>query len=232
MEEKNNLEESLEIRSPEDRVEEIHETAEAKPAPVNQNELNIRELREQKKRLERERDELRQRMQAMEESQKSAPQSPSLADDDLVEWKYVKQEIEGLKNHISSHQQKSAATEAEMRLKARYNDFDKVVTSDNIQRLRENYPEIAATLSANNDLYTQASAAYDIIKRYGIYSDDTFDKDKERIQNNTAKPRPSNTASGQRGNSPLDQANAFAEGLTPELKEQLRREMRDAIKRR
>lgn len=216
----------------EDRVEE-QEVAQAQPSDA---ERNFAELREQKKRLERERDEFKRRMEEVEASQRKQAEpkqtQPSLADDDLVEWKYVKQEIDGLKNQINSYQQQSSSANAEARLKSKYTDFDKVVNQSNIEQLREQYPEIAQTLSSNQDLYSQASAAYDIIKRYGIYNDKTFDTDKQRVQENAAKPRPISSSSGQRGESPLDQANAFADGLTPDLKAKLFKEMQDAIKRR
>jgi len=234
MEEKESqLQETLEAVVPEDQVEE-HETVQAQQE--SSSEKNMRELREQKERAERERNELRNRMEQIEatqkQQQKNTPTQPSLADDDLVEWKHVKAEIDGLKSQINTYQQTSAAASAEARLKARHPDFDKVVNQSNIERLKEQYPEIAQTLSTNQDLYTQASAAYDIIKRYGIYQDNSYDQDKQRVQDNASKPRSMASSSGQRGESPLDQANAFAEGLTPDLKAKLYKEMQDAIKRR
>jgi len=236
MSENETLQETLDQATPQQDYEQPAETAQAQPAEPEsggtRNDLNIRELREQKKQAERERDELRKRMEQMEVSQQATSKQPSLADDDLVEWKYVKQEIDGLKKQINTYQQTSTAASAEAQLKAKYQDFDKVVTQSNIERLREQYPEIAQTLSANNDLYTQASAAYDIIKRYGIYNDDSFKQEKERVHQNASKPRSMNMGSGQRGESPLDNANAFAEGLTPDLKKALQKEMNEAIKRR
>jgi len=221
--------EEKELLQPDVEVAEQETQAPVQSAP----ERNFDELREQKKRAERERDDLRRRMEQIEASQKEVkPAQPSLADDDLVEWKHVKQEIDGLKNEIKNYQQASTASSAEIRLKARHPDFDSVVNQTNIERLREQHPEIAQTLSANNDLYSQASAAYDIIKRYGIYNPDVYKDDKARVQENAAKPRTLNTSSSQRGESPLDNANAFADGLSPDLKKQLYKEMQDAIKRR
>lgn len=217
-------------------TEQNGETSQQEVAQQSDSDRNFAELREQKNRVERERNEFKARMEAMEIAQKkqseSKPQQPSLADDDLVEWKYVKQEIDGLKNEIKSYKQTSSAAAAESRLKAKYTDFDSVVTQSNIERLREQHPEIAQTLSSNQDLYSQASATYDIIKQYGIYNPDVYKQDKERVQQNASKPRSVNAASGQRGESPLDNASAFAEGLTADLKKQLYKEMQEAIKRR
>jgi len=52
------------------------------------------------------------------------------------------------------------------------------------------------------------------------------------VQANTAKPRPLTSVSPQSGESPLSRANAFAEGLTPELKKNLFKEMQEAKKNR
>jgi hypothetical protein len=234
MEENNNLEQQPEATPAQDYVEPT-ETAQAEAPQQSDADRNFAQLRQQKEQLEREREEMRKRMAEMEASQsqpkESKTQTPQLADDDLVEWKYVRQEIDGLKNEIKSYQQNSATAAAETRLKARFTDFDSVVNQQNIEKLRQQYPEIAATLAANNDLYTQASAAYNIIKQYGI-GVDPYKEDKEKVQSNAQKPRSLNNAGGQRGESPLDNASAFADGLTPELKDKLRREMEDAIKRR
>lgn len=235
MEEKENVEQQPDLNTSQDHVEPSETAqAQAEPAP-NKNEINIRELRQQKEQLEREREDMRRRMAQMEEAQSKQkepkPESPKLADDDLVEWKYVRQEIEGLKNEIQSYQQSSSTAAAEARLKARFTDFDSVVNQQNIEKLRQEHPEIAATLAANTDLYTQASAAYTIIKQYG-FGQDPYREEKEKVQENAQKPRSLNNAGGQRGESPLDNASAFADGLTPDLKEKLYREMKESIKRR
>jgi hypothetical protein len=52
--------------------------------------------------------------------------------------------------------------------------------------------------------------------------------DKLRAQKNAAKPKPLASVNPQQGDSPLSKANAFANGLTDDLKKQLRKEMEDA----
>src|SRR3990167_6479091 len=101
MEEQENMSAEFETE-----VEQAHEESPSEqPQQAQQqssSDRNFAELREQKKKLERERDELRRRMEEIEASQRkqSAPSQPALADDDLVEWKYVKQEIDSLKHEI------------------------------------------------------------------------------------------------------------------------------------
>lgn len=206
------------------------------PAQANSYEQNIKRLREKAERtdyLERE------LARVMQEQQRStavpADDSSGFADDDLVEGKHlkkVKQELRDLKKEIESYKQTNSAMTAEARIKAQFNDFDKVVTKDTIANLRESYPEIAATINSNSDVYTQAVAAYTLIKKLNIAPDEQYAADRNRVQANTAKPRPLTSVSPQSGESPLSRANAFAEGLTPELRKNLFREMQESKKNR
>ena len=62
----------------------------------------------------------------------------------------------------------------------------------------------------------------------GIYREDNYSKDRDKAQSNASKPKPLASVSPQQGDSPLSRANAFANGLTDELKSQLRKEMEQA----
>ncbi len=53
-------------------------------------------------------------------------------------------------------------------------------------------------------------------------------KSETRIQKNASKPKPLASVNPQQGDSPLSRANAFANGLTEELKDQLRKEMSES----
>ena len=61
---------------------------------------------------------------------------------------------------------------------------------------------------------------------------DNYKTDRELAQKNASKPKPLASVSPQQGDSPLSRANAFANGLTNELKAQLRKEMEEARKNR
>jgi hypothetical protein len=187
---------------------------ETPPAP--QENANLRSVRLAKEKLERENQELINRLKQIEESKK-AQHDP----DDLVPRRYVDEQLQEVKKQM--HQ---ASTE--YKLKVEYPDFDKVVNDATISRLKEKNPALAYAIGQVGDVYSQASAAYEAIKNLGIYTADTFEKDRERAQHNANKPKSlqsinsnNNSAPG----SPINHANAFAEGLTEDHKKQLWKEM-------
>jgi outer membrane translocation and assembly module TamA len=178
---------------------------EAQASP--QNEDNIRQLREARKKAEKERDEYLQRLKTYEEQQKKQEVPPVERDpSDLVEWRDVQTEISKLKQEINQYQQQTFQSTTETRLKSQYPDIEQVLTADNIDKLKESDPELAAMIDENQNLYTKASVAYKYIKKMGIYSDKNYDKEKETITHNSTKPR-SSSAAGQA--SPLSEMNNF-----------------------
>ena len=65
----------------------------------------------------------------------------------------------------------------------------------------------------------------------GIAPGTTSNPDREQAQRNMAKPRPLASVAASQGNdSPLQRANAFANGLTEELRSQLHREMVESMR--
>jgi len=201
----------------------------AKPAE-SESEKNFRVMRQRMIKVERERDEALQKLQAqtpvIEEDY-----SINLAPDDLAEGKHlskVDKKIKKLEAQLNQYQQQSSNTNTEALLKSQYHDFDKIVSVENIQLLKEQYPEIAQTLNTSGDLYSKAVSAYTLIKKLGIVPDEQYNADKAKAQANAAKPKPLASVSPQQGDSPLSRANAFANGLTDELQKQLRKEMEQA----
>ena len=130
-----------------------------------------------------------------------------------------------MENELKQYRQQSVVESTETRLKAQFSDFDRIVSKENIESLRESYPEVAASIHANPDLYGRAVAAYTLIKQFGIAKDQLIEADRALVQKNAAKPRPMASISPQQGDSPLSKANAFANGLTDDLKNQLWKEM-------
>jgi hypothetical protein len=140
--------------------------------------------------------------------------------------------IKALEQKIQGYQQQSAESTVEAKLKYQYPDFDKIVSADNIRQLSSSYPELAATINSSSDLYSKAVSAYTLIKKLGIApAEDMYSQEREVAQRNAAKPRPLASVSPQQGDSPLSHANAFANGLTPELRKQLHKEMVEAMKK-
>ena len=188
---------------------------------------NFRALREKAERVERERNELAAQLREIEivkqRSLSEKEDDVSVAPDDLVEGK-----------HLNKYDKKIKEIESrlvENQLRSQYSDFDKVVSPENIKMLSETNPAIAQTLRANTDLYSQAVTAYTLIKNLGIYQEDTYGSDRDKVARNNAKPRPLASVSPQQGDSPLSKANAFADGLTDELKQSLYKEMLEARKK-
>lgn len=201
---------------------------------------NIREMRLTKEKAERERDEayqLLQQMKQQNETKKTSEPEPEedlgfdIGEDDLVEGKHlgkVAKEIRELKKELRNYQQASTSATTETKLKNKYTDFDSVVSKENVEVLVRDYPELGDTLRSNKDLYSQAVSAYTMIKNMGIYKEDKYVEDRVKVENNAGKPRPLTSVAPQQGDSPLTRANAFANGLTDELKSQLIKEMNEA----
>jgi len=208
------------------------------PQPVETDkEKNLRLLREKASRVERERDEAIRRLQEIEaRSAQAAPQPEDeefhIGPDELAEGKHlakVVKKIRKLEEELKGYRQQASVDTTETRLKAQYPDFDKIVTKEHIETLRDMYPEIAQTIHSSPDLYSRAASAYTIIKKMGIYQDTgALEPDRALAQKNAFKPKPTASIAPQQGDSPLSKANAFANGLTPELKDQLIKEMQAA----
>lgn len=200
------------------------------------NARNIRELREKKEQLERERDAYYQRLQEIEaaqkqkQSQETASQEDNLGPDDLVEWRHVQKHLKELREELNSYKQQTSTSTAEARLRTEYPDLDAIVNQRNLQELSKSYPELAQTLNSTSDFYTKAKSAYTLIKRLGIATSEQYEKDKQRAEDNAQKPRPLSSVNPQEGDSPLSHANAFAEGLTDDLRKKLWQEMVEAKK--
>lgn len=218
----------------EEPVQEAKVAQEFKVSQENQRNIRyMRERAEQADRLERERDDLARKLA---ESQAKPQQQEenydlNLGDNDLAEGKHlskVQKEIASLKKELSQYKQQTAQQVTESRIKAQFPDFDKIVSQQNIAQLQAQYPEIANTLNASTDLYSTAVSAYTMIKKLGIVQEQAYNPDKAQALKNLAKPKPLASLSPQQGDSPLSKANAFANGLTEDLKKQLAREMFEA----
>jgi hypothetical protein len=99
-----------------------------------------------------------------------------------------------------------------------------------MEALKQRAPHLERTIRSSNDLYSKAAAAYQAIKDMGIYVDDVYVAEKDKAQKNLTKPRSTAAVAGT--GTPLSQADIFANGLTPELKDRLHKEMIKTIKAR
>lgn len=210
--------------------------------PQSSKEQNLALLRQKAEQLQAERDEARQNLEKYRLKYESPPQqeTPSpredslgIGDDELVEGKHltkVSDKIRHLEQQLKKYEEKNTEFTVESRLKSNYPDYFQVVSQENVAKLREHDPDIADAIYHTPDLYKKAALTYKMIKQCGIVKEDKFKKDRELAQQNASKPRSLNSISPQTGSTPMSRANAFADGLTPELKQQLLREMEEARK--
>lgn len=239
MENENNLQPDTGIQ--EQQIEQVQEQVEHTPEQPDQlgeaqriqsdRDRNFAALREARERAERERDEAIRYIQQMQQQQQPAQEQDSInwESDDLVEAKHVNKQIKKLENQLRQYEQQTAYQVTEARIKSQFNDFDQVVTKENIDALRIAYPEIAQSLHATPDIYNKAVSTYNIIKKFGINNSNSPTYEKVAAQRNAGKPRPTNTISPQQGDTPLNKANEFANGfLTDDRKAQLYKEMMEA----
>ena len=195
---------------------------------------NFKQLREKSERIARERDEALSRLREYEARiQQGAPKSNqevesdeiSMAPDELAEGKHlskVQKQLTKLKEEVRLANIKS-------QIQSSYPDFYSVVTNENVRLLQEKYPSIANSLNSSSDLYSTAASTYTLIKELNLNSQGkSYEPEKQIAHANAAKTRPLASVSPQQGDSPLSRANAFANGLTDELKLQLRKEMEES----
>jgi len=236
-----------------DNVESGHsetpQVNQANEAPRQQNteDRNFVEMRKKNEELQRKNDEAMQiirNIEAQRQQQEQQKQQPveepaheiNLGDDDdLVEVKTVKAILANqkrLEKKLAESEKKSYQMTAEARLKANFPDWEKVISDDNLERLKQADPDLMASIQYNPDPYSQYAAAYKAIKRQGIYKEDKYAGDREKAEHNANKPRPLTSVSPQQGDSPLSKANAFANApLTDELKKKYWKDLQEATKR-
>lgn len=182
-----------------------------------------------------------QQQQAQQYQQQPVEPEPtpvSYDDDDIIEGRHLKAEFNSLKRELQEYKKNTEESRRiaesnaiENKLRSKYNDFDNVVTYENIQKLRELKPEIAASLHQTQDLYSKAAATYTILKDLGIArSSAPYQQDQQRAQTNLNKPKPAESLNAA---SPLSHASDFAGGnLTEERKRQIYEQMVANARRR
>lgn len=215
MEEQEYTQETYETENQEQTYEQpdTYEQPEGPVETISNKERNFRNLEEDRNRWKQRAEELEAKYQAQTQASYQAPSS-QYDPDDIADRRYVDSRIN------------------ELSIRYKYPDYDQVVNTKTIERLKQEDPYLAYSIGSNPDSYSQSIAVYNAIKRYGLATDD-YQKHKELAHNNVNKPRPSNAVAPQRGESPLSHAHAFADGpLTDQQLDALRKEMDEARKRR
>jgi hypothetical protein len=225
---------------PEQKVEE--------PKKEDTKEQNMRALRQQAEEERRARLDTERKLQELEQYVRGQQpqQQPSeeeddfdIKDEDFVEGKHVKKpmrklqkELKETRKKLEEQSQYFASVTAETRLKSQFNDFDTVVTKENLERLAQTKPSLYRTMMSNPDLYDKGYTAYEMIRNSGINSTE-YEAEDNRLNTNKTKPRSSSAAAPQAQEAPLARAADYDRRvLTEERKEQLRRQVEEAKRNR
>ncbi len=164
-------------------------------------------------------------------AQKEDDELDKLGDEDIVTKrqaiKLASKMAESIAQKVIKEREASTVDE---RLQLKYPDFAQVVTKENIEFLKENEPELAESLSYYPDPFKQGIAVYKLLKRASITEGEVVANtaQKQKAIKNSQKPVSVNAVTKQ---SAIGNAHMFENGLTPELKASLLKEMREAAKR-
>jgi hypothetical protein len=85
---------------------------------------------------------------------------PEPDDDDYIEGKQFKSEINYLKRELNQFKQQAQSTSMEMQLRSKYPDFERVVSPDNINKFIQLKPELAESLRQTPDSYNKLITVY------------------------------------------------------------------------
>lgn len=206
---------------------------EQKPDPTARYKRDIYNLRNKYEQAEREKSELIRLLQERQGNNSPDNLDFNIGDDDIVEGKHIskvkrqmKSELAKMQEELATMKRQSNQVVAENKARSKYPDLDRVLSHENIEALKDIDPDAAQSISAISDPYAQFTYAYLAIKEKVLNNPQpTYNADKEQLKKNALKPRASAGMSSQQGESALAQANVFGARMTPELKEQLRKEM-------
>jgi hypothetical protein len=189
---------------------------------ANSKEMNFAKLREKSEVAERKSAELERQVKDLlrreEERNRPAPvkeedELSSLADDDILTVKQAKklatiQAEELIKKTLD---QRERATLPE-RVRGKYEDFDAIMTEENIKKLELDEPGLAQACSVAPNPW---EATYKIVKKFIVPQQETkANKGDEKMKENLSKPASVNSA-GRQG--PLNNANLWSEASKDDL---------------
>jgi hypothetical protein len=199
---------------------------------MDDQERNWREARRKMQEMERRAQDQEERIKQLQGQGQKPPEVDelaNLADDDIVTAKQARSLAQKMAKQVAEEtiRQREAST-VEERVKSRFSDYDDVVTMENIETLKQEDPELAQSLYAlAQDPYAQAVAAYKMLKKTGIGNMAKTQPQKAKAIENSKKPVSVQSVTK---SSAIGNVHNFENGITPELKDQLYKEMREAIK--
>lgn len=211
---------------------------------------NLRDMRKAKEAADRRAEESEQRIRELErfarenmnQQQGSKNQveedDTDINDDSYVEGKQLKKQLKNIKNDLAATKRqleetsaRNAEIAAEAKLTSEFNDFNKVVTKENIARLADEKPALYRSIMANSNLYDKGYAAYEFIK--SLKHQEDYQEIDRKLEENRSKPKSASTVGSQQNESVLAQVTHYgSRTLSEDRKKQLQREMRDFASRR
>ena len=210
---------------------------------VPKEEKNYRSLREarelEKERADRAERELenvlsylnQQTQGATKNKKQNSLEEFGISPDDFVEGKQfgkLNHQVKRFQEDTQHRLQQYEEVLAETQLKAKYNDFDNVVTAENVRQFCKEYPELSLPIQQGN-FFSRGNSAYKLIKKF-LVTDNKYARQEQKIKTNMHKPKSSATISASKSNSPLTKVTDFVDGKpTAEYRKRLREEMDNAI---
>lgn len=212
------------IQEPQEEVAE--QVAEQMEAEVNAEEKpqdkNFKQLRNRAEKAEQERDEvirinrqyeayMKQFQQPQQQQYAQEPEEQVADDDDIVDERRLKKTQKKLEEKIAQLEGALSTQTAQQRVASKHNDFHSVVTEKNINKLIEQYPQIARTLETSPDFDSKLESAYLLIRKLVLEDSDKADKYEDvrsTAQANNAKPKTATSIQSQQ-NSALAKAHQF-----------------------
>lgn len=202
--------------------------------------LELRRLQDQKDReLDLMRREIEQLRQNAYKPQVQTKDDLGMAKDAFAEVQHVERIVEArLKEQEERYRRQlddQRRQEAERSLTIQYKDLYQVLTQDNLRRLEQEEPEIAASIASNPDTYSAKVAAYKQIKKLGIIEENYNSvRMQERLSQNALRPKSPAALAPRQGSQALSAApssGGFAETITDNDAARHRKEMEEAISR-
>lgn len=213
-----------------DSQEQTQETQQERQAR-NDAEYNWAEMRKQMRQKDLEIAELRDQFSSI--TKKAPPpeedEFAKLAEDDILTLAQARKLAAKMARQTAETvlRERDALT-VDDRLQAKFPDFRSTVTRENIEILKETKPRLAESLlKFADDPFQQSELAYEYIKAYVPQRDESMTKDKRKAEVNSKKPLSVQAVGKQ---SAIGQAHQFENGLTPELKSQMWKEMQQIKK--
>lgn len=207
-----NNQEVIPPEQPESSNSQPEETKKSEEPSAGSKEYNWRQMEEKNDQLKKQVWELEQEKERQASKKEQEKQELQLEKDDLITYGQVDELVEKraetkARAIFQDEFQKAERARQPLAAKQKYSDYEKVVTSENIEKLEKEDPELARLITLSKNPYERV---YKEIMRSDFYKVTNVNKESEqKIAENSKKPVSSNSFGKQR---PLSYANDYAKG--------------------